>query len=68
MPKYDTRYCEGYWEDDSESIFTVKIALGEWDEVEDDEDQEIFWYTDKHPLNVGDIIADGFVIISIEEK
>ena len=68
MRKYEFKDCEGYWDDDPESIFTVRIALGEWDGIEDDEDQEIFWYMDGYPLRVGDVISDGFVITNIEEN
>jgi hypothetical protein len=68
MSKYETKYCEGYWEDEPERLlYPVKIALGEWDEVEDLEDQEIFYYMDGEPLKVGSVVADGFVITEIEE-
>jgi hypothetical protein len=43
----------------------VKIALGSWDEVED---QSIFFYMDGEPLEEGLIVSDGFVITSIEEE
>jgi hypothetical protein len=46
----------------------VKIALGSWDEVEDHEDQSIFFYMDGEPLEEGLIVSDGFVITSIEEE
>ena len=36
--KYETRWCEGYWVDEPERIFTVKIALGEWDGIDDEEE------------------------------
>ena len=42
--KYVTKVCEGYWEDEPERIFPVTIALGDWDEEEDWEDEQIFYY------------------------
>jgi hypothetical protein len=68
MPKYVTKYCEGYWEDEPTNIYPVTIALGDWDEVEDHEDESIFFYMDGEPLVVGAIVADSFVITSIEEN
>ena len=67
MPKYVTKYCEGYWDDEPENIFSVNIALGDWDGKEDYADEQIFFYMDGEPLEVGAIVADGFVITSIEE-
>jgi hypothetical protein len=67
MPKYETKYCEGYWEDEPERLlYPVKIALGEWDEVEDLEDQEIFYYMDGEPLKRGMIISESFLVTAIE--
>ena len=68
MPKYKTRYCEGYWEDEPENIFSVNIALGDWDGKEDYADEQIFFYMDGEPLKVGAIVADSFLITSIEEE
>jgi hypothetical protein len=45
----------------------VDIALGSWDEVEDDEDRNIFFYMDGQPLEEGLVLDDGFVIVEIEE-
>jgi hypothetical protein len=44
----------------------VDIALDSWDEVEDDEDRNIFFYMDGEPLEVGLVLDDGFVIVDIE--
>jgi hypothetical protein len=44
----------------------VDIALDSWDEVEDEEDRNIFFYMDGEPLEVGLILDDGFVIVDIE--
>jgi hypothetical protein len=68
MPKYETKHCEGYWEDEPNNIYPVTVALGEWDEVEDYEDENIFFYMDGEPLVVGAIVADSFVITNIEEN
>jgi hypothetical protein len=67
MPKYETKDCAGYWEDEPDNIYTVNIALGDWDGIEDSEDQGIFFYMDGEPLKIGAIVADGFVITEIEE-
>jgi hypothetical protein len=47
-------------------FYQVDIALGSWDEVEDEEDRNIFFYMDGEPLEVGLILDDGFVIVDIE--
>ena len=66
--KYDTRECEGYWMDEPERFLPVTIALGDWDGLEDDEDQEIFYYMDGEPLKVGTVVSEGFYITRIEEE
>lgn len=68
MSKYTTKQCEGYWEDEPENIYSVTIALGEWDEEEDYADEQIFFYMDGEPLKVGAVVAGGFVITEIEEE
>jgi hypothetical protein len=67
MLKYETKYCEGYWEDEPDNIYSVNIALGDWDGKEDYEDEQIFFYMDGEPLVVGAVVADSFVITSVEE-
>ena len=72
MSKYTTKNCTVYdIFDDSDSgirhSFNVSIALGSWDEVEDAEDEHIFFYMDDKPLKVGMIISDGFLVTHIEE-
>ena len=64
--KYTVKYCDGYYADEPERIYTVAIALESWDGVEDAEDESIFYYMDGKPLKVGDIISDGYVIVDIE--
>jgi hypothetical protein len=73
MPKYKTKHCTGFWLPDDPSarcvyFMDVKIALDSWDEVEDHEDQSIFFYMDGEPLEEGLIVSDGFVITNIEEN
>ena len=66
MTKYETVWCEGYWSDNPSIFYEVKIALGSWDEIEDLEDEGIFYYMDNEPLTEGTILDDGFVITKIE--
>jgi hypothetical protein len=67
MGKYKTVYCDGYWDwDKDKTIYEVKIALDSWDEVEDEEDERIFYYMDGDPLRVGTVLTDGFVITNME--
>lgn len=69
MRKYKTVDCAGYWEDEPERIlYPIRIALGDWDGVEDLEDEEIFFYMDGEPLKVGAVVADSFIITEIEEE
>ena len=67
MPKYETKVCEGYWEDEPNNIYSVNIAMGDWDGKEDYEDEQIFFYMDGEPLVIGAVVADSFVITSVEE-
>ena len=71
--KYDTYKCTGFWlpvePTDTKVYFVdVLIAKGSWDEIEDADDERIFFYMDGVELNEGDIISEGFVIIHIEEE
>ena len=74
MSKYITKHCRGFFMPKLEAnnvrvvvnFYQVDIALGSWDEVEDDEDRNIFFYMDGQPLEVGLILDDGFVIVDIE--
>jgi hypothetical protein len=67
VPKYETKDCAGYWKDEPDNIYPVNIALGDWDGIEDAEDQGIFFYMDGEPLKIGAIVADSFVITEIKE-
>lgn len=71
--KYDTIHAQGFWlpdtplEQNRVHFMDVLIAKGDWDEVEDADDERIFFYMDGAELNEGDIISDGFVISKIYE-
>jgi hypothetical protein len=70
--KYQTYKCTGFWLPDdpsakSVSFMDVYVAKGSWDEIEDADDERIFFYMDGVELNEGDIISDGFVITEIHE-
>jgi len=71
MSKYETKNCTVYdILDDSDPLkrhsFYVTVALGSWDEDEDEEDEGIFFYMDGFPLEVGMIITDGFLVTHID--
>jgi hypothetical protein len=68
--KYETMQCRGFWlptdpTTKSVGFMDVLIAKGDWDEIEDADDERIFFYMDGYELQVGDIISDGFVIVEI---
>jgi len=68
--KYQTMNCVGFWLPTDPTAKTVdfldvQIAKGDWDEIEDADDERIFFYMDGQPLKVGDIISDGFVVTEI---
>lgn len=62
--KYETISCNGFWNDNKEPFFCMNVALGSWDEVEDEEDRSIVFYLDGEEAigNHGD-----FTITEIEE-
>lgn len=64
--KYTTKDASGYFEDDPANIYTVTIALEEWDGIEDHEDESIFFYMDGQPLISGAIVADNFIITEVK--
>ena len=66
--KYTIKICSGYWDDEPTRILSgVRVALEEWDGVEDHADESVFFYMDNQPLQVGSVIADGFTVTEIEE-
>jgi hypothetical protein len=65
--KYEYKTVTGYWSDEADRIFTVKVALKSWDGYNDTDDEQIFYYMDGEPLIVGCTISEGFVVTNIEE-
>lgn len=70
--KYETRSCTVFSLPDSRAtkvdFFDVTIALGSWDEIEDAEDERIFYYMDGELLEVGAIVSDNFVVVRIGDQ
>ena len=56
----------GYWKDEPQRTYTVKVSLGTWNERDDLADLGIFYYTDGEPIKVGDTIAEDFIITDIQ--
>ena len=44
--KYETITVNGYWIDTNEPFNGMVVALGEWNGIEDAEDEGIFYYLD----------------------
>jgi len=70
--KYDTYKCTGFWLPDdpsakSVSFMDVYVAKDSWDEICDADDECIFFYMDGKELKRGDVIADEFVVIQIND-
>jgi hypothetical protein len=66
--KYTIKVCSGYWIDEPTVLFSgVRVALESWDEVEDHEDESVFYYMDNEPLQIGSVIAESFTVSHIEE-
>lgn len=47
--KYQTITANGYWADNNEPFTGMTVALGEWDGIEDAEDERIFYYLEGKP-------------------
>lgn len=62
--KYKTYFADGYWKDNNERFSNMCVATGEWDGIEDAEDEYIFFY-----LEGSEPIGDhgDFVITEISE-
>tara|TARA_R110000823_G_scaffold185574_1_gene317953 strand:- start:284 stop:499 length:216 start_codon:yes stop_codon:yes gene_type:complete len=58
----------GFWKDEPQHTYTVKVSLGTWDGRDDLSDLGIFYYTDGDQIKVGDTIAEDFIITSIQAK
>jgi len=70
--KYNTMNVTGFWLPDNSAqqnvhFKTVLVAKDDWDGIEDADDENIFFYMDGKELKRGDIIADEFVVIEIDE-
>jgi hypothetical protein len=66
--KYTIKTCSGYWVHEPTVLFHgVRIALEEWDGIEDHEDESVFYYMDNEPLQIGSVIAESFTVSHIEE-
>jgi hypothetical protein len=70
--KYDTWKVRGFWLPTDQTAQSVNfqdvlVAKDDWDEIEDADDENIFFYMDGMELHRGDIISDGFVVIEIHE-
>jgi hypothetical protein len=66
--KYTIKTCSGYWVDEPSRLHNgVRIALEEWDGIEDHEDESVFFYMDNQPLQIGAVIAESFTVTTIEE-
>ena len=62
--KYNTISASGYWVDSGEAFYDMCVALGSWDEVEDWEDECIFFYLDgAEPIgDHGDFVITDFEV------
>ena len=59
----------GYWVDQPhERLQGLRVELGAWDCVENAKDDNVFFYMDDEPLQVGDVIAGDFRVTEIEEQ
>ena len=64
MAKYKKVLAVGYWTDTKEPFYGMVLALGEWDGVEDAEDEGVFYYLDgADPIGA----HDDFYITKVEE-
>ena len=67
--KYKYIEANGYWDNQTDKKFDVKIATESWNGNEDSDDEKIFYYLDKdETIKEGDIISDGFTITKIYGK
>ena len=57
---------EGYFIDNPNHIYYVNISTGSWDGIEGHVDDDIFFYMDGEPFNVGTVVSEDFVITSLE--
>lgn len=60
----EIKTVDGHWLDD-DTVYTVSVSTGSWNEIEDEFDRKIFFYTDGEPIEIGAVIAGDFVITNI---
>ena len=58
---------EGYLLSDPMHIHTVNVCLDSWDGIENQADQDIYFYMDGLPLNVGSTLDGDFFVTDIWE-
>jgi len=67
--KYTIKHCSGHWADQpTRNINGFMVALEQWDGIEDIEDENVFYYMDNEPLQVGSVIAEDFIVTEIYEE
>jgi len=56
----------GYWQENPAHVFGVLVAPGAWDGHEND--NNVFYYMDGDALSAGDVIADGFCVLTVARE
>ena len=64
MNKYNPIYVNGFWNDNGKPFFNMSVTEEVWDGVEDQDDQDIFYYMEGTPI-LGD--HGDFTITEIVE-
>lgn len=54
--------ADGYWKDDQHQFFNKRVSLGDWDGLEDEKDENIFFYLNGEPPigDHGDFVITEF--------
>ena len=50
MNKYNPIAVNGFWNDNQQPFFNMMVSTDSWDEIEDEDDSYIFYYTDGEPI------------------
>ena len=67
--KYKYIEASGYFDEQTNNVFNVKIATEGWDGKCNYDDETIFYYLDNdETIKEGDTISDGFIITKIYRK
>ena len=67
--KYKYIEASGYFDNQTNNVFDVKIATEGWNGKCDSDDEKIFYYLDNdETIKEGDTISDGFTITKIYRK